>query len=394
MNKKILLVFHLNFLRRDQGCCTNVFEITKYLRGKNFDIDFLSTEAIWKEHFNDLDILNNKYKMLNNVFLLKNESTLKKRISKIKKFFLKKYYSKKFYSNWVNNRFVNFFQQVIDSNNYDFIYIHYIQFADLIKFANVEKKIKLIYSMHDADFIQVYYNNRNMFVQKLQNEISLINMFDCVMAISNDEKEFFRKFCDHPKFYHLPHPLNKIQLHKREKDIDIMFLGFSNPFNLEAVFWFIDNVMPFLKNRKKIYLVGNVTNDIKYLHLNYYDKIKEYKINIIEYFEDLDELYARTRVAIVPMINGTGMKIKTIEAMARSIPVVSTSSGVDGFADKNESGCLVTDKPEKFANYIDMLLDDKRFYRQVVEKQDYYFDKYLSLSANSQILDEVFGAGD
>ena len=66
--------------------------------------------------------------------------------------------------------------------------------------------------------------------------------------------------------------------------------------------------------------------------------------------ESLDDLYSRTKIAIVPMFDGTGLKIKTITAMSYGIPVVGTCAAVDGFADKKENPCLITNNEK--ANVI------------------------------------------
>ena len=85
------------------------------------------------------------------------------------------------------------------------------------------------------------------------------------------------------------------------------------------------------------------------------------------------------------------MKIKTIDSMARGIPVVSTSYGVDGFPDKLENGCLVADRPEDFAAHIDHMLADKVFYDRQCKKTRDYFDAHLCSKVVSPVLDDMFG---
>jgi glycosyltransferase involved in cell wall biosynthesis len=46
--------------------------------------------------------------------------------------------------------------------------------------------------------------------------------------------------------------------------------------------------------------------------------------------EKLNELYAHTRIAIVPLRSGAGVKGKVIEAMAKGVPVVGTDVAFEG----------------------------------------------------------------
>ena len=95
-------------------------------------------------------------------------------------------------------------------------------------------------------------------------------------------------------------------------------------------------------------------------------------------------------MSICPLLGGTGMKIKTIDSMARGIPVVSTSYGVDGFPDKLENGCLVADTPEEFSAHIDRMLSDDAFYANQRKKMIAYFDAHLSRDVVAPVLDDIF----
>ena len=44
----------------------------------------------------------------------------------------------------------------------------------------------------------------------------------------------------------------------------------------------------------------------------------------------IEDFYSAVDVAINPMIAGTGLKIKTVEAMNFGVPIVSTISGSEG----------------------------------------------------------------
>jgi hypothetical protein len=59
--------------------------------------------------------------------------------------------------------------------------------------------------------------------------------------------------------------------------------------------------------------------------------------------EKLDDLYRRARVVINPAHAGTGIKIKTIEALSRLRPIVTWPTGVDGLSRELRSLCDVVE---------------------------------------------------
>jgi len=66
-----------------------------------------------------------------------------------------------------------------------------------------------------------------------------------------------------------------------------------------------------------------------------------------------------TDVAIAPLLEGGGTRLKTLEYFACSLPVVSTSVGADGLDVKDGVNVLIEDDMEKFASKIVLLLKDR-----------------------------------
>jgi hypothetical protein len=67
---------------------------------------------------------------------------------------------------------------------------------------------------------------------------------------------------------------------------------------------------------------------------------------------------ARARVAVVPLLAGSGTRLKILEAWAAGVPVVSTTIGAEGLPVRDGEHLLLADRPEAFAAAIARLLDD------------------------------------
>ena len=118
----------------------------------------------------------------------------------------------------------------------------------------------------------------------------------------------------------------------------------------------------------------------------------DYGVKFIDFVENLDDLYSKTKISIAPMVSGTGMKIKTITSMSYGIPTVTTELGVDGFIDKSNNGCLVSDNPKEFASYIEKLIEDSEFYNLAQKNTIEYFKSNFSKEKNKINLEKILGS--
>jgi glycosyltransferase involved in cell wall biosynthesis len=62
------------------------------------------------------------------------------------------------------------------------------------------------------------------------------------------------------------------------------------------------------------------------------------------------------KVAVVPVLSGSGTRLKIIEAWAAGTPVVSTSIGAEGLPARNAENILLADSPESFVAAVTLLL--------------------------------------
>ncbi|ABM32647.1 glycosyltransferase [Paracidovorax citrulli] len=67
---------------------------------------------------------------------------------------------------------------------------------------------------------------------------------------------------------------------------------------------------------------------------------------------DLSPLYAGCTVALLPVMAGGGSKLKTLEALARGLPMVATSQAVRGFPLVAGEQYLPAETPEQFAQAV------------------------------------------
>lgn len=81
--------------------------------------------------------------------------------------------------------------------------------------------------------------------------------------------------------------------------------------------------------------------------------------------EILVELYRRAALVVIPLESGTGMSVKTLEALAWGKAVLGTSVAFRGYPVQSGIHCLVNDALEDYPQRIQTLLDQPEFRQQL-----------------------------
>jgi glycosyltransferase involved in cell wall biosynthesis len=68
------------------------------------------------------------------------------------------------------------------------------------------------------------------------------------------------------------------------------------------------------------------------------------------YVDDVEPYYQQATVAVAPLHSGGGTRLKVIEALARGVPLVSTSFGIAGIDVSPGRDVLIADDPGTFAS--------------------------------------------
>ena len=139
------------------------------------------------------------------------------------------------------------------------------------------------------------------------------------------------------------------------REIDtLLFLGsFRHRPNLEALQWFVAEVMPLiLRERPDVRLVA-VGSDPPTAHQL---PTLQGAIELRGFVEDIREPLSRCGVFVCPILSGSGVRVKLLEAFACGIPVVSTKIGAERLARVDNKFCRLANEPEQFARAVLELL--------------------------------------
>ena len=365
MRKKtsILLVYPHNFYNRDSGVNQRFYKIVKTLSKFNVEIDLIAVTMDLKDWLDFEKQNEDEGNIIRKHYLVKPDTNM----SKHKLFNL--------YSD------IDINELGIDRTEYDAIFMCYCYGYSILKHFKSKYNVCFVEDLLSINMAH-QINKLNDFPLFLLDEIYRMSFFDAFVYVSYDELTFFSHIFKQ-KSYFLPHTEEKKYLVNNNKTGKILFLGHWNSSNIEGYKWLIDEVIKYLDKNIIISVAGKICECIE----------DNPNIEKLGFVDDLDNLYAKTKIVICPLLSGTGMKIKVMEAMSHGIPIVSTSFGLDGIPDKFSTGILVSNYPQEFAENIIKLLKDDSFYDTSHEKlKNYYnilYNNFNTYSIVQSIIDNI-----
>ena len=125
--------------------------------------------------------------------------------------------------------------------------------------------------------------------------------------------------------------------------------------NVEAVTWFCREVMPLMRALRPGVRFRIVGRDPSPAVL---ELAEDPFVQVIGFVDDVRPWLAGSAVVVVPMVSGSGVKNKLLEAMSIGRSIVTTSIGVESLDVEPGRDLLVADEPAAFAEALDRLLGD------------------------------------
>jgi len=143
--------------------------------------------------------------------------------------------------------------------------------------------------------------------------------------------------------------------------------------NQEAIDWFLEKVWPLViqeNTNAKIYLAGREMPK-RYAEMNLHG------VHVVGEVAVAREFYASKKVMVVPLLSGSGMRIKIIEGMAIGKTIVSTSVGAEGINVTHGKNILIADSAKDFAKEVLKALADDEYCAELSKNaQDLIANEY------------------
>jgi polysaccharide biosynthesis protein PslH len=188
----------------------------------------------------------------------------------------------------------------------------------------------------------------------LELERSWFPQFDCILTTSCTDAKLAQAIAPDTQIVVYPNALPLIVPPPRSERLEIIFSGnLEYAPNIAAVRFFLRNVWPALQSRwpeLRWKILGK--NPGPFRDLPAHDPA----IELTGFVEDAVAVIAQSQVAIVPLLAGSGTRIKILEAWAARTPVVSTTLGAEGLECRDRENLVLADNAESFITAVSELL--------------------------------------
>ena len=285
------------------------------------------------------------------------------RVRPIKAF--KNLFSKKSYhvERFISKSFTNRLIEVLQQDTYDVVQLETLFMTPYVETIRQHSKALVVLRAHNVEhliweriakgtrfFLKRAYINH--LARTLRNyELTAISQVDGIAAITRKDAAYFRKYSatttidipygvypeeftpnyeieDKPKFYHIG-SMNWIP-------------------NEEGIRWFIESCLDAVTAKVPDFVFHLAGRNMP----EWLKELKNPHVDVIGEVPNAKEFVANHDVAIVPLLSGSGIRIKIIESMAMGKAVITTMVGAEGILYEEDANIIIAENKAQMAEAI------------------------------------------
>lgn len=171
---------------------------------------------------------------------------------------------------------------------------------------------------------------------------------------------------------------------------EYVFIGLlAMPHNHDGLVWFLKEGMPELLKAQpeaRLHIVGR---DAPASLLEAAAPFDDHVV-VHGYVDDLDEAMMTRAAMVNPLRFGSGVKIKTLDALARGVPTVATRFGAEGITTRSEPGLVIVGDAAQAGRALARLADPAERERHAEGARRLYRERFAD-DVVTEAYDEVFG---
>jgi glycosyltransferase involved in cell wall biosynthesis len=260
--------------------------------------------------------------------------------------------------------------EMVENRGYDLIFIHKLH--PVLYFLKLSKKWreKTIIDFDDilSDLYFNFYKNpitaqKNSHFLKMYEEKALRQFRRILVCSEKSKSKFPSQYQD--KVIVAPNIFNTGKqnfLNPAQGKEQLLFIGSLDYFaNLDGMKWFLRHVWPGVKRAKpklKLAIAGKARETAYHLHSFFgFPRDVEVTVNVPSVHPYYQDCFA----SIVPLLNGSGTRLKILESAAYGRPVITTLKGMEGLDFRNKKDIFIFSDTRSFIEAYEALLDDATY---------------------------------
>lgn len=214
--------------------------------------------------------------------------------------------------------------------------------------------------------------NRKSFHRLKKLESTIHQYADYFFACSDKDKGVLEELNNNTiGGFVIPNGTKKVELsvfpNEKSNNKSLIFCGsLDYAPNRNGLLWFYKKIWPqLIKSIPEIQLtiIGRGGK-----HADYEPLKHTQNIDFIGEVVDVTPYYHQSNIAIVPLLEGSGTRLKILEAMQMGNPIVSTSIGAEGLNVTNLENIAIADSAQEFTNAIIGLINNPTYTINIATK--------------------------
>ncbi len=254
---------------------------------------------------------------------------------------------------------------LIKNKNFDSVLINYVFYSKL--FDATPSANKILFT-HDVFADRYKKTGHKWFSISKQDEKKALDRADVILAIQDEEGEYYQSVTQ--KKVLIAYSYFNIVYTELVGNKNLLYLGSDNVFNVESLNNFISG--PFqeiIKKDPEVKLVigGKVCERIDVSNMQ--------NLELCGRIDNIETFYNRGNIAINPTENGTGLKIKSFEALAYGKVLVAHEHSVAGIDLEGNKSIFKIAKIDEFSDVILNLLNSEVRLQELKKDAYSYIEK-------------------
>ena len=232
------------------------------------------------------------------------------------------------------------------------------------------------------------------YLRALRYELNLLPKLDRIQTCTEENRRFLLSY--------LPGLDGRIDAHLRagidgslysfkpggREPHTLLFLGsFRHAPNAAALSWFVHKVMPLVLEREPRTRLTVIGSDPPPAH-----SLPAHggAVELLGFLPDIGEALGRYSLFVCPILSGSGVRVKLLEAFAAGMPVVSTRVGAEGLGEQDGLHCRLADTPRGFAEAILNLFENPEEAEAMARRAREYVLRHRHILVQARELEQVY----
>lgn len=271
---------------------------------------------------------------------------------------------------------------ILQQEEFDVVHVESIFLTPYVPIIRKYSQAKVILRAHNVEHLiwkHVAQSTRDYFKRWYLKHLSLtlrayelehLGDYDGIVCITQGDADYFRtNGCRRP-LTAIPFGVESVERSaecgESEVEPDSLFhIGAMDWMpNQESINWLLESVWPVVHRevpQARLYLAGRkMPERLMQAHID--------GVTIVGEVDDARQFIAGKQINVVPLLSGSGIRVKIIEAMSVGKAVVTTTVGARGIDYTDGVNLLIANTPTEFAHQIKRLLNDPGYCRRVGEE--------------------------